>query len=209
MTMNPAPNNKGQSKPIVVKNNSVQKPKPKTTVLDVRPEMTRIALKLNQINPNKNPQKYDVEGFVNDLKYWVNDLHYFYARIVKNQDPKHVYYKITPSQRPKEGQIAYVNLRRGYPKELYDGHYCYILKDFGYKFLVIPTTSVKPNSSPLNPNFELDIEIKDFINTNETRLQISDIRSIDIQRINTGKGVYDVITDKEYIAKGIKNILFN
>ena len=38
--------------------------------------------------------------------------------------------------------MAYFNIGRGFPKELMDGHWCYILKDLGYKALVIPSTSI-------------------------------------------------------------------
>ncbi len=151
---------------------------------------------------------YDKEGFANQLKYWLKELEFFYNKVVPNQtsDPSTSYYEIRPSSRPKEGQVAFFNLRRGYPKETYDGHYCYILKDFGIKYMVIPTTSVK-DKSKANADFEYDIIIKDFKNDLTTRLQISDTRAIDIQRFNENRTVYDVITDRETIAKEIQRIL--
>jgi len=151
---------------------------------------------------------YDRDGFANQLKYWLKELEFFYNRIVPNQtaNPSTSFYQITPSLRPKEGQVAFFNLRRGYPKEIYDGHYCYILKDFGIKYMIIPTTSVKDNSTA-NPDFEYDIKIKNFKNELISRLQVSDIRSIDIQRFNEKRPVYNVITDREIIVKEIQRIL--
>jgi hypothetical protein len=67
----------------------------------------------------KGISNYDVDGFVNQLYYWVKELEFFYNNVVPKQggDPARAFYKVKPSQRPKEGQVAYFNLRRGYPKE--------------------------------------------------------------------------------------------
>ena len=45
----------------------------------------------------------------------------------------------------------------GYPKETFDDHWCYILKDYGTKYLIIPTTSIKVDSGECNPLYEMDI----------------------------------------------------
>lgn len=188
----------------MTKQNNTEETSTKTKV-DFTVQMNTITKKINEIDQ----EKYDVQGFVDELGYWVNDLYWFYNVIVKpGQDPSKIPFKIKPSLRPKEGQVAYFNLRRGYPKELYDGHYCYVLKDFGLKFLIIPTTSVKKDSSELNPNNEIKIEIKDFKNDYETRIQVSDIRVVDTQRFKPNKGVYDVLTEQSYIIQEIKRILF-
>lgn len=155
-------------------------------------------------------KNYDSEGFANQLLYWVKEMSFFYSTLVEiqlNKDPSKTFYKITPSARPKEGQVAYFNLRRGYPKETYDGHYCYILKDLGVKFIIIPTTSVKENSTSLNPDFEFDITLDNFTNELTSRMQISDIRAVDAQRINEKKRIYDVKTDKSLILESINKIL--
>ena len=156
----------------------------------------------------ENIKNFDKEGFANQLKYWLKELEFFYNKVVPIQtgNPSTSFYEITAFLRPKECQVAFFNLRRGYPKEIYDGHYCYILKDFGSKYLVIPTTSVK-DKSQANPNFEFDIKMKDFKNELVSRLQISDMKVIDVQRFNERRIVYDVITDKEIIIKEIQRIL--
>lgn len=153
-------------------------------------------------------KNYDNDGFANQLKYWLKELEFFYNKVVPGQtrNPSNSFYEITKSIRPNEGQVAFFNLRRGYPKEVYDGHYCYILKDFGVKYLVIPTTSVK-DKSEANPEFEFDIKMKNFKNELISRLQISDMRAIDVQRFNEKRSVYDVKTDKRIIVNEILRIL--
>ena len=81
-----------------------------------------------------NPEKLAIE-----IDRWISDLAHFYNKLVPDGvNPSKVYYKISPSKRPKEGQIAYVNLRSGYPKEARDVHWCYILKGYGSKYIIIP-----------------------------------------------------------------------
>lgn len=150
---------------------------------------------------------YDVYKFITSLNSMVSDIHYFFNHLVKKQggDKDNTYYKLSP--RPKEGQVAYVNIGRGYPKELQDGHYCYILKDFGAKMAIIPTTSVK-DGSQYNPDFEFDIKLNGFQNDLKTRMQITDMRVVDVQRINKKKGYYNVETDRVDIEAAVKKVLF-
>lgn len=163
--------------------------------------MGQIISKLKDINDADY-----VMGFVEELNYWVKELHFFYNRLVPRQtgNPSTTYY--TPSPRPKEGQVAYFNLRRGYPKEIYDGHYCYILKDFGTKYVVLPITSIKDGTAP-NPNYEIDIVIKNFINDLPSRMHVDEIRIADPLRVKENKGIFDVKTDRNYIIKGVSKIL--
>ncbi|MGG1659273.1 hypothetical protein [Brevibacillus sp. NRS-1366] len=158
----------------------------------------------------ENMKNYDASGFAIQLKFWVKELDFFNNTLVEKhpeKDASLTTYHISESKRPTEGQVAYFNLRRGYPKELYDGHQCYILKDFGLKLLIIPTTSVKGDSAPLDEEFEMDIKIKNFENDLPTRLQFSDIRSIDAQRINEKRAIYDVETDRTLILGKVKKVL--
>ncbi|ONI46437.1 hypothetical protein AN641_00200 [Candidatus Epulonipiscioides gigas] len=149
----------------------------------------------------------DVPGFVTDIKYQVGQLSYFYDNLAPKQtgDPSTTFYR--PKKFPKVHQLAYFNLTRGFPKELYGGHWCYVFKYFKSKFIIIPTTSVKANSLPPDPEFQLDIAVSDFKNGMLTRLQLSDMRTIDIQRLYCGKGFYDVTTDREYILHNINKML--
>lgn len=149
----------------------------------------------------------DVDGFVTDLEYLVGQLTYFYNRLTPRQtgDPSTTFYK--PKKLPKPHQVAYFNLTRGFPKELYGGHWCYVLKYFKSKFIIIPTTSVKRNSLKADPDFQIDIKVKNFKNGLTTRMQISDMRTVDAQRLYFNKGFYDVITEKKYICEEMNKIL--
>lgn len=165
--------------------------------------MLKVADKLNKIRHYQ-----DIDGFVRDLEYHVDQLDYFYNELTdKNTgDPSTTFY--LPKKLPTEHQIAYFNLTRGFPKELYGGHWCYVYKQLNTKVIVIPMTSVKEDSAEVNSRFELDIKIKDFKNKNIARLQISDMRTIDIQRLYIKKGFYDVETEREIIQKNIKQVLY-
>lgn len=180
------------------------------SINDIEPKMVEIAGKIVGIknlqfrDPNK--KTHDKAGFVYDLDYLVDQIKYFYDTIVPNQgcinNPTKAYYPL--SKRPKEHQVAYFNLTRGFPKELFGGHLCYIVKDMSSKYLVIPTTSAK-GIRPRN-KFEVDIEIKDYINNEQTRLQVNDMRCIDKQRLYVDKNFYNVETDRSELLNEVKII---
>lgn len=47
-----------------------------------------------------------------EIDNWVKDISFFYDKLVPDGvDPSKTFYRIDPSKRPKEGQIAYINLR--------------------------------------------------------------------------------------------------
>lgn len=157
----------------------------------------------------KQIKNYDQKrGFLEDLNYHIGQIKYFYDELTPRQtgDPSTTFYK--PKQIPKMHQIAYFNLTRGFPKELYGGHWCYVFKSFKTKFVIIPTTSVKPGSLEADKDFQMDIEVKNFSNNYITRLQVGDLRTVDIQRLYPSKGFYDVLTDKNLITKNVKRMLF-
>jgi hypothetical protein len=146
------------------------------------------SIKSNMIQATKileNMKNYDSEQFSLQLLLMLRELEHFYNRLVPQQgnDPSKTFYNVKPiSKRPNEGQVSYFNLRRGYPKELFDGHWCYVLKDFKTKFLIVPLTSVKTDD-PIS-EYEIEITIDNFMNNLSSRLQVTDLRFIDIQRIN-------------------------
>ena len=74
--------------------------------------------------------------------------------------------------------------------------------------LVIPCTSIKENSTPVNPTFEMDIKIKTNTHITQSRIQLSDIRSIDIQRLDLRKPFYEVLTPKSEIISFVHKNLF-
>ena len=149
---------------------------------------------------------YDVEKFSYALLHQTKQLEYFYCHLVKDGNCDETFYHI--NKRPHIHQLAYFNIGRGFPKELMDGHWCYVLKDLGYKMLVIPCTSIKETSTHANPQYELDIEVMAYHQKTYSRIQLSDIRSIDIQRIDLRKLFYEVLTPKEEIDEFIHKNLF-
>lgn len=149
---------------------------------------------------------YDVEKFSYSLLHQAKQLEYFYCHLVKDGNCDETYYYV--KKRPKIHTLAYFNIGRGFPKELMDGHWCYVLKDLGYKMLVIPCTSIKEDSTNANPEYEMDIDIMMYHKKNHCRIQLSDIRSVDIQRIDLRKPFLKVLTDKNTIDKFIYENLF-
>lgn len=171
----------------------------------------------NMPDNDSTRKNYDKTGFIYDIDYTLGQLEYFFDTIVPNQGgtPNSSYYYLKKME-PKEHQIAYVNLTRGFPKELFGGHYCYILKKFKDKYVIIPTTSVDDPIKDTIQDFEIEINIKNFHNNKITRLNVSNIKSIDIQRIyqpdpvfENEKGIFDVLTDREEINKKVVEILCN
>ncbi len=172
-------------------------------------EMWEIANKLENI------KNYDAESFVKSLKSHVHSLDFFYSTLAVQvgNDTSKARYKLKSHQvKPLEHKIAFFNLQKGYPKELADPHWCYILKDFDVKYIAIPLTSVKKdddgNYKVANPKFEFDIEIKDFINSEKSRLNVDEIRVLDLQRYIPDKGVYDVVTSRDDIITNTNKIIY-
>ena len=149
---------------------------------------------------------YDVEKYSCSIKHLTNQLEYFYCHLVpKSGRTDNTYYHL--HHRPKEHEMAYFNIGRGFPKELMDGHRCYILKDLGYKMLVIPSTSVKKDSKECHPHFEMDIDVLMDGHLCVSRIQLSDIRSIDVQRLDVRKSFCEVKTPRKKIVDFTKNNL--
>ena len=159
-------------------------------------EWDSLFFKLSHIN------QYDKEGFIKDLSYQIGQLEFFHNNVTRNQtgNPSTSYFK--PKKSPEAHQIAYFNLTNGFPKELRGGHWCYIVKRSKSKFLVIPCTSVK-DGKLADPDYQVDIEIDSFENDKITRLQISDMRGIDAQRLYINKGFYDVVTERNVIMNKV------
>lgn len=82
--------------------------------------------------------------------------------------------------------------------------------------MVIPTTSVDDPAVDIIQDFEIEIKIKNFHNNKITRLNVSNIRAIDIQRIyqpdpvfENEKGIFDVLTSRDEINRKVIEILCN
>lgn len=159
-----------------------------------------------QMEELRATNRYDVDALLYSLSYQVKQLNYFYKDLIDKQgtgDANKTYYNLRPN--PTEHQLIYVSLCRGFPKELYDGHWCYLLKNCGTKFLVIPTTSIKEMSSVEEETFYYDIEEKDG---NVSRLRFDELRMIDKMRVITKDKMYrDVKTEREVIEQKFLNFL--
>lgn len=103
-----------------------------------------------------------------------------------------------------EGDIIYIQLQVGYPHEMTFGHWCYVVKDLYNKVLIIPTTHCEGD---VVEKYEMDIPVvMDGIPT-FSRLQFSDIRTVDKQRIDSRKGVVEVCHKKESIIERLKEFI--
>lgn len=162
---------------------------------------------IDNIKKMENVANYDLTTLVRSYNHQIANLYYFYQVICKNKkQPDEI---IIRHPIYKEHTLVYVNLGRGFPKELMDGHWCYILKIIGKaKALIIPTTSPKSEIETTNP-FQCDIE-SICLETKRTiisRLKFSDMRTIDLQRIYSSKGVFVVKTDREYILEYCRKLV--
>lgn len=157
---------------------------------------------LNQLNVLSSLSNYEYIKLLYALNHQISQLVYFYKDIAKNKSTERIFYKT--KMHIKEHELVYINLGRGFPKEMNDGHWCYIIKNYGYKLLVIPTTSIKEDSQ-YNPLYDMDIVTKLDNHITKSRLSITDIRCVDIQRIDERKNIGKVLTKRIEINKFIKN----
>lgn len=98
------------------------------------------------------------------------------------------------------GDMVYVQLELNYPNELWYGHWCYVMKDVGSKFLIIPSTSLHDTF-----NEKYDMLIDTVINgqVSKSVLSLSDMRFIDKQRIDQRRPIGKVLTPKSKIRKRV------
>ncbi len=147
--------------------------------------MWNISIQLEEL---QSTNQYDVDALLYSLSYQIKQLNFFYKELLQKQgqgNANKTYYNLRPN--PLEHQLIYVSLGRGFPKELYDGHWCYLLKDCGTKFLVIPTTSIKESSSKEDEAYYYDIEEG---SGEISRLRFDEVRMVDKMRV--------MIKDKPY-----------
>lgn len=90
-----------------------------------------------------NTGNYDVDMLISALKHQLTASNFFYGTLVSKeptQDANKTYYAL--KKEPKEHQLVYCQIGRGYSKELFDPHWCYVLKHCGTKLIVVPVTSI-------------------------------------------------------------------
>ena len=168
-------------------------------------EIKSIFEHLNRLKDTEYPEFNNLLEYINS---WMNDLYYFYGRWSYEKGINYNMINYSPEKqgkvRPQEGQVAKFALGRGYPKEFHDVHYCYILKDFGETFLIIPISSIKDNNKEINDKYEMSIDFER--NHKDSRLIISNIRVIDCMRL-VDKCPHNVITNKEVIKDKVLEII--
>lgn len=140
---------------------------------------------------------YDALTYVHSLLEQTHQLCFFYCFLENQSDEDEVFYSL--KKRPKRYQLAYFNIGRGFPKELCDGHWCYVYHDYGVKMFVIPCTSIK-DDSPAS-HFEMDIKIERFRGADYVRLQFGDARMVDVQRLDIRKEFVEVLESSKEIKK--------
>lgn len=173
--------------------------------MNFRQELDKINGKLLSI------KNFDLESFIYNYRRMVNSIYHFNNVIGKDisnkQDLSRISYNLKGITRPSEGNICYFYIENSYPKEIYNSHWCLILKDFGNTMLVVPLVSIKPTSSIFDRTCEINVKIKDFEEEGCSKLKIHQIFSADIMRINPNKNVYYLQTDFEYVKSKIKELI--
>ena len=152
-----------------------------------------------------------IEDFIWNYKRMISSIYHFHNVIGKNASDattlSKIKYNLKSMPRPKEGQVVYLYIENSYPKEIFNSHWCLILKDFGNTFLVVPMVSIKKNSAPLDKSTELIVKIKDFEEFGCSKLKVHQMFCGDIMRINPKKKIYDLQTDFNYVKNKIKELI--
>lgn len=155
---------------------------------------------------------FDLTSFSYNFERMINNIYFFNNSLCANcqneSDVSNVQYNLPVKERPKEGQVAFFYIENSYPKEIFNSHWCLVLKDFGSLMLVVPMTSVKSDSSEVYEPTEIDVKIKDFENDGISRLHVDQIFSADIMRIDKSKPIYDLDDDFEVVKNKIFERIF-
>lgn len=155
---------------------------------------------------------FDLTSFSYNFERMINNIYFFNNSLCANcqneSDVSNVQYNLPVKERPKEGQVAFFYIENSYPKEIFNSHWCLVLKDFGSLMLVVPMTSVKSDSSEVYEPTEIDVKIKDFENDGISRLHVDQIFSADIMRIDKSKSIYDLEDEFEIVKNKISERIF-
>ena len=149
---------------------------------------------------------YDAQTYLEALLHQTGQLDYFY----RNYEPNDVYR--LGGRRPEKGEVAYFNLDAGFPKELQGGHWCYVLNDMNSKMLVVPLCSVK--AEMLQTGAVVHNKYIEYVNltfgngiSTVSKMSYSDMRSIDIQRIDLRKPFARIDRCRQDIVDKVLHIL--
>lgn len=158
-------------------------------------------------------KNFDLESFTNNYRKLVDNIWFFHnviGREAKNEEELSlVQYKLSDNKKPKIGQIGYFFIENSFPKEIFNGHWCLVFKDFGNMAIIIPLTSIKKDSTPLNKDMEIIVKVKDFEEEGCSKLRINQMFCADIMRIDKNRKIYDLQTDFNLVKNKIYSILQN
>lgn len=164
----------------------------------------------NMTNKIMSIKNFDIESFVWNYKRMVNSIYHFHNVIGKTASSKvqlsQIKYTLKGMKRPIEGNICYFYIENSYPKEIFNSHWCLILKDFGNTMLIVPMVSIKNDSAPVDKSCEMIVKINKFEEDGCSKLKIHQMFCADIMRINPKKQVYKLQTDLGYVKGKIKEL---
>lgn len=175
-------------------------------------DKTDIIARLHKlVNRIGNLRNFDLESFYYNFNRFISVLELYHNSIGKKArtpyDLSKIQYSIPTNKRPKEGQVAYFYIETSYPNEIYNSHWCLVLKDLGNTFVVIPMTSIKRDSNPVDKNREMIVKIKDFEESGCSKLKVNQIFCASAMRLDQSKKIYNLQTNFDYVKNNIKNIL--
>ena len=173
-------------------------------IMDIQKELEEINKKILQI------KNFDIVNFVYNYKRMVNSIYHFHNTIGKNAQNttqlSQIRYNLKGMKRPTDGDVCYFYIENSYPKEIFNSHWCLILKDFGNTMLVVPMVSIKKESAGVDNSCEMIVKIKDFEEEGCSKLKIHQMFSADVMRINPSKKVYRLQTNYDYVKETIRKL---
>lgn len=158
--------------------------------------ITQLKLMNENIKKMQEIKTYEVIKLIQSYNYQISNLYYYYKKLEKNNT------FFMKNVKVNEHTLVYVNLGRGFPQELMDGHWCYVVRIIGTKLLVIPTTSIKSRNET-NSFMHYIIKSCSGKKVIKSKLELSEIRCVDIQRTYLKKGMYNVKTSRKEIMKKV------
>lgn len=173
--------------------------------MDYKKELDAIT---NQILKIKN---FDTQSFVYNYKRMVSSISHFHNNIGRDAETpvqlSKIKYNLKGMKRPTTGDVCYFYIENSYPKEIFNSHWCLILKDFGNTMLVVPMVSLKQESALIDKSCEIIVKINDFEEDGCSKLKIHQMFCADVMRINPKKSIYRLQTNFDYVKNCIKEVI--
>lgn len=156
-------------------------------------------------------KNFDIESFVFNYKRMIDSIYHFHNNIGKNASSSSqlskIKYNLKGKARPISGDVCYFYIENSYPKEIFNSHWCLVLKDFGNTMLIIPLVSIKQESAQVDKSCEMIVKIRNFQEDGCSKLKIHQMFCADVMRINPNKPTYRLQTDFGHVKLRIKEIV--